>query len=57
MWENTIVIHNVLKKKNYKAKFSTNSILKKKFDKYNFEKNKIIKQTMWGNIIAIHNIL
>ena len=30
MWENTIVIHNVLKKKNYKAKFSTNSILKKK---------------------------
>jgi len=28
MWENTVTIHNVLKK-NYKAKFSTKSILKR----------------------------
>ena len=29
MWENTTAIHSVLKKKNYKAKFSIRSILKK----------------------------
>jgi len=29
MWENTVTIHNVLKKKNYKAKFSVILILKK----------------------------
>jgi len=29
MWENTTAIHSVLKKKNYKAKFSISSILKK----------------------------
>jgi hypothetical protein len=29
MWGNTVAIHSVLKKKNYKAKFSTSSILKK----------------------------
>jgi len=29
MWGNTATIHSVLKKKNYKAKFSTTSILKK----------------------------
>jgi hypothetical protein len=38
---NTIAIHNVLKKKNYKTKFSTSSILKKKqIDKDNSEKKK-----------------
>jgi len=26
MWENTVAIHSVLKKKNYGAKFSTSSI-------------------------------
>jgi hypothetical protein len=26
---NTVAIHNILKEKNYKAKFSTSSILKK----------------------------
>jgi hypothetical protein len=26
MWGNTVAIHNVLKKKNYKAKFSTSLI-------------------------------
>jgi len=29
MQENTAAIHSVLKKKNYKTKFSTSSILKK----------------------------
>jgi hypothetical protein len=29
MWRNTVAIHIVLKKKNYKAKISTSSILKK----------------------------
>jgi len=29
MWENTIAIHSILKKKNYKAKFLTSSIFKK----------------------------
>jgi hypothetical protein len=29
MWGNTVAIHSILKKKNYKAKFSTSSILKK----------------------------
>ena len=29
IWENTAIIHSVLKKKNYKAKFLISSILKK----------------------------
>ena len=29
MWENTVEIHNILKEKNYKAKFLTSSIFKK----------------------------
>jgi len=29
MWRNTVAINNVLKKKNYKTKFSIGSILKK----------------------------
>jgi hypothetical protein len=29
MLENTVAIHNILKEKNYKAKFLTNAILKK----------------------------
>jgi hypothetical protein len=29
MWGNTVEIHNVLKKKNYKPKFLTSLILKK----------------------------
>jgi hypothetical protein len=37
MRRNTVAIKNVLKKKNYKTKFSISSILKK-IDKYNFEK-------------------
>ena len=39
MWGNTATIHSVLKKKNYKAKFSTSFILKKKkINKNNSEK-------------------
>jgi hypothetical protein len=37
MWGNTVAIHSILKKKNYKAKFSTSSILKK-INKNNSEK-------------------
>jgi hypothetical protein len=29
MWRNIVAIHSVLKKKNYKTKFSSSSILKK----------------------------
>jgi hypothetical protein len=43
MRRNTVVINNVLKKKNYKTKFSICSILKK-IDKYNFEKKNYIKK-------------
>jgi hypothetical protein len=39
MWRNTVVIHGVLKKKNYKTKFSTSFILKNKINKNNSEKN------------------
>jgi hypothetical protein len=35
MWGNTVTIHSILKKKNYKTKFSTSSILKKKITKNN----------------------
>ena len=37
MQGNIVIIHNVLKKKNYRTKILTNSILKK-IDKDNFEK-------------------
>jgi hypothetical protein len=42
-------------KKNYKAKFSSNSILKKNIDKYNFEKNH--KKNLRGNTVVIHSVL
>jgi len=29
MWKNTVVIHSILKEKNYKTEFLTSSILKK----------------------------
>jgi hypothetical protein len=44
------------KEKNYKVKFSISSILKK-INKDNFEKNENKKKTMWGNPVAIHNVL
>jgi len=64
MWRNTIAIYSVLKKKKYKAKFSTSSILKKKTNKNNYEtkiqkikkkdnfgKNKKNeKKNMWGKL-------
>ena len=46
MLRNTIAIHNVLKKKNYKAKFLTILILKNKFNKYNFRKKKTSEKTL-----------
>ena len=53
MRRNTVAINNVLKKKNYKTKFSISSILKKNSTNI-ILKNKEIKQK---NIAAIHNIL
>jgi hypothetical protein len=48
MWENTVAIHSILKKKNYKMKFLTSSILKKvkltKIIKKNEKKCKKIKK-------------
>jgi hypothetical protein len=48
MWENTVAIHSVLNKKNYKGKFLANSILKK-IDKYNFMKKKKKNKIKLGN--------
>jgi len=39
MWGNTVAIHSILKKKNYKTKFSTSSILKKNHQKQFCKKN------------------
>jgi len=50
MWENTTAIHSVLKKKNYKAKFSISSILKK-YNKKTRKKNHV------GNTVVIHSVL
>jgi hypothetical protein len=49
IWENTAIIHSVLRKKNYKAKLLISSILKKKHKKRG--KNYV------GNTIAIHIVL
>jgi len=57
--ENTVTIHSVLKKKNYKAKFLISSILKKKqqrqFQKKKTPKKK--KQNHVENIVVIHSVL
>jgi len=45
MWKNTATIHSVLKKQNYKTKFSISSILKKKIERDNFGKKNITKKT------------
>jgi len=63
MWGNTVAIYSVLKKKNYKAKFSISSILKNKINKNNYvKKHKKIKKmkktileknekkNMWGKL-------
>jgi hypothetical protein len=60
-WENTAIIHSVLKKKNYKVKFLISSILKK-IDRHNLKKNnktniKKGKKNHVGNTVAIHSIL
>jgi len=61
--ENTVTIHSVLKKKNYKTKFLISSILKKN-NKDNFRKKKKTKQTPKKgkqnhveNIVVIHSVL
>jgi hypothetical protein len=60
---NTAIIHSVLKKKNYKAKFLISSILKNQIDRDNFrEKNVKKTQKKWeknhvGNTVAIHSVL
>jgi hypothetical protein len=60
--ENTVTIHSVLKKKNYKAKFLISSILKKN-NKDNFRKKKTKqtpkkgKQNHVENIAVIHSVL
>ena len=40
IWENTAIIHSILKKKNYKAKFLISSILKKSNRQRQFQKKK-----------------
>jgi hypothetical protein len=45
MQESTVAIHNVLKKKNYKAKFSISLILKKKSTETINKINKNTKKT------------
>ena len=62
MWKNTAAIHSILKKKNYKAKFSINLILKNKIDRDNFRKKKYNKKktgkkNLVGNTVAIYNVL
>jgi len=61
MWENTAAIHSVLKKNNYKAKFSRSSILKKiKLTEIIFEKKNTKKQGQKnhaGNTVSIHSVL
>jgi hypothetical protein len=44
MWGNIVAIHNVLKKKNYEAKFLTSSILKKKSTKIILKKTQKKKE-------------
>jgi len=63
IWENIAIIHSILTKKNYKAKFLIGSILKKQIDRDNFRK-KILKdntkkqgENHVGNTVAIHSIL
>jgi hypothetical protein len=40
MWKNTAAMHNILKEKNYKAKFLPAQYLKNKINKNNFRKKK-----------------
>jgi len=62
-WKNTATIHNILKKKNYKAKFLISSIFLKKIDIDNFTKKnnktntKKREKNHDGNTVAIHSVL
>ena len=57
MWGNTVAIQSVLKKKNYKAKFSTSSILKKTKATKIILKKIIKKKIIYGNTVVIHSVL
>ena len=50
MRRNTVAINNVLKKKNYKTKFSISSVLKKKLKNIILKKN---RKTLWENTAEI----
>ena len=62
MWENTVAIHNVLKKKTTKlnsqpAQYEKNKINKDNSGKKNKKIIKKKKKTMWGNTVAIYSVL
>jgi len=55
MWGNIVAIHSVLKKKNYKAKFSTSSIyIKKKSTKTILEKKQKNHKKRKKNYVGKH---
>jgi len=55
MWGNIVAIHSVLKKKNYKAKFSTSSIyIKKNRQRQFWKKNKKIIKKRKKNYVGKH---
>ena len=59
IWKNTAIIHSILKKKNYKAKFLISSILKKSNRQRQFQKKKTQKRRTnhVGKTVAIHSVL
>jgi hypothetical protein len=62
-WGKIAAIHSILKKKNYKTKFSTRSITKKKSTNIIFlkiitkQKHKKNKKNHVGNTVVIHSVL
>ena len=57
MWKNTVSIHSISKKINYKTKFSINSILKENTQKNGKKKKTILgKKKQVDNIIAIYSV-
>jgi hypothetical protein len=44
MWENTVAIQSILKKKNYKVEFLTNKINKDNFKKNKWKKKQSCKK-------------
>ena len=56
MRRNIVAINNVLKKTNYKTKFSISSILKKKSTNIILKNKKKNRKTMQENTATIHSI-